>query len=80
MPESTGFAPYVTVDKASELTGYTVRAINTKIDSGVWPLGEVWTYAPDGRRLISMSGYCRWVETGKSHPPVARGGRISPRG
>lgn len=66
------FAPYVTVDKAAELTGYTERAINTKIDSGVWKFGELWTYAPDGRRVIIMGGYQKWVETGLGSPPARR--------
>lgn len=66
------YAPYVTVDKAAELTGYTARAINTKIDAGVWRFGDVWTYAPDGRRLILIDGYCRWVESGRASAPVKR--------
>lgn len=66
------YAPYVTIDKAAELTGYTVRAINTKIDSGVWKFGELWKYGPDGRRLIIMGGYERWAATGQASPPVKR--------
>lgn len=66
------YAPYVTIDKAAELTGYTERAINTKIDSGVWPFGELWRYGPDGRRLIIMEGYRKWVEEGRASPPVKR--------
>lgn len=58
-------AEYVLIDKASELTGYTVRAIEQKIDSGVWREGEVWTRGPDGRRFVIMSGYHKWVEMGQ---------------
>lgn len=66
------YARYVLIDKAAELTGYTERAINTKIDSGVWKFGELWTYAPDGRRVVIMEGYHKWVETGQALPPARR--------
>lgn len=58
-------ARLVTVEKASEETGYTKKAIERKIDSGVWPEGMVWIKAPDGRRLIDMAGYDAWAR-GKS--------------
>lgn len=65
-------AKYVLLPKAAELTGYTVKAINQKIDSGVWLEGEVWMRAPDGRRHIIMDGYHKWVESGRGAPPAAR--------
>lgn len=65
-------ANYVLIERASELTGYTVIAIERKIDSGVWPEGQVWIRAPDGRRHINMAGYERWVETGRGLPPAKR--------
>jgi len=58
-------APYVTIEKAAEITGYTKRAIEAKIERGVWLEGDVWVHAPDGRRLISLRGYERWVERGR---------------
>jgi hypothetical protein len=55
-------APYVVIEKASELTGYTRRAIEEKIAKGIWLEGREWVHAPDGRRLISMKGFEQWVE------------------
>ena len=59
-------APYVVIDKAAEITGYSRRAIEEKIAKGVWLEGKVWRKAPDGRRLISLKGYEQWVEQGKA--------------
>lgn len=58
-------APYVVIEKAAQVTGYSKRAIEAKIERGVWLEGKVWVHAPDGRRLISMKGYQQWVEQGK---------------
>jgi len=54
---------YVDVAKMAELTGYTKKAIDNKIDSGVWVHGKEWRKAPDGRRLIDVEGYNAWVES-----------------
>lgn len=62
LPES---APYVLIPKAAQLTGYSAKAIQRKIERGQWVQGEVWRKAPDGHVLISMEGYRRWVETGQ---------------
>lgn len=56
---------YVTVEEASLRTGYTVGAINQKIDKGIWIEGEVWVKAPDGRRLVDRDGFERWVRAGR---------------
>lgn len=69
---SAAYAEYVRIPKAAELTGYTDRAINAKIDTGVWAYGRVWTYTPQGERVIIMKGYDRWVESGRATPPVRR--------
>lgn len=66
------YAPYVRIKLAAELTGYTEKAINRKIDSGAWPYGKLWTYAPDGSRMVIMEGYSKWVEMGNARPPVRR--------
>lgn len=58
-------ARYVTIELAAILTGYSVDAINRKIDAGVWIEGREWKRAPDGRRLVDMVGYAAWVESGK---------------
>lgn len=55
---------YKTIRKASDETGYTEEAINSKIKTGVWLEGRVWIKAPDGRRLIDMEGYEKWAESG----------------
>lgn len=71
-PVPSAYAEYVRIVKAAELTGYTVRAINAKIDDGVWAYGDVWTFTPLGERVIIMKGYNRWVESGRATPPVRR--------
>ena len=53
---------FVTIPLAKALTGYTVSAIETKIARGVWVEGREWRRAPDGRVLIDLRGYERWVE------------------
>lgn len=56
---------YVTIELAALITGYSMDAINRKIDSGVWIQGKEWKQAPDGRRLVDMLGYEAWVERGR---------------
>jgi hypothetical protein len=56
---------YVTIEEAAMRTGYTISAINHKIDNGVWIEGKVWVRAPDGRRLVDRDGYERWVRSGR---------------
>ena len=53
---------YVQISKFCELTGYTERAVETKIHRGVWVEGRQYRRAPDGRLLIDMEGYEKWVE------------------
>jgi hypothetical protein len=53
---------YVLPRRAAELTGYTVSAIEHKIERGVWREGREYRIAPDGYRLIDMQGYEKWVE------------------
>lgn len=55
-------APYVQIPLFCQLTGYTPKAVERKIESGVWVEGREWRKASDGHRLISMEGYKRWVE------------------
>ena len=68
----------VTIKKFEELSGYTVDAINSKISisGGVWLEGQVWKKAPDGRRLISISGCHAWAE---GRTVVLKGSGISRR-
>ncbi len=58
---------YVTIEKASDLTGYTPDAIRSKIKRGDWLEGAVWHRAPDGRVLIDLQGYDKWVEGSLQH-------------
>ena len=60
-------AEYVQLDLFELLTGYTVNAVRMKIKEGVWLEGHEYVRAPDGRVLVSMKGYERWVE-GKRAP------------
>lgn len=53
---------YVRPEKFEELTGYSVKAIERKIESGVWREGHEYRRAPDGNRLIDLEGYSKWVE------------------
>lgn len=57
---------YVHLHVASVVTGYTVRAMELKIEAGVWREGHEYRKAPDGRRLIDLEGYDRWVEGGRA--------------
>lgn len=55
---------YVTISKFAAESGYTEDAIRTKIRDGIWREGQEWRRAPDGRVLIDIDGYHRWVEGG----------------
>jgi hypothetical protein len=55
-------ARYVLLPLANLLTGYSVKAMERKIERGDWQEGKVWRRAPDGRILIDVLGYQRWVE------------------
>lgn len=58
------YVPFVLVEKAAELTGYSRSAIEAKIAKGQWVEGREWVKAPDGRRMVSMKGYEEWVLRG----------------
>lgn len=55
-------ARYVLLRLAQHMTGYTVKAMQRKIERGDWVEGKVWIRAPDGRILVDMTGYHKWVE------------------
>ncbi|MBB0027048.1 excisionase [Ralstonia pickettii] len=55
---------HITIRKFADLTGYTEKAVYNKINDGTWAEGDVWTKAADGRVLMNIEGYNRWVETG----------------
>jgi hypothetical protein len=56
-------ARYVLLPLAHVVTGYTVKAMERKIERGDWVEGRVWRHAPDGRILIDLVGFQRWVES-----------------
>jgi len=47
---------------ANLLTGYSVKAMERKIERGDWQEGKVWRRAPDGRIVIDIVGYQRWID------------------
>jgi hypothetical protein len=55
-------ARYVLLPLAQMLTGYSVKAMQRKIERGDWREGKVWKHAPDGHIVIDMVGYHKWVE------------------
>lgn len=56
-------APWVRINLAAMITGYTEKAIRRKIADGIWLERKVWRRAPDNSILISIKGYTSWVET-----------------
>jgi hypothetical protein len=59
-------ARYVLLPVANLLTGYSVKAMERKIERGDWQEGKVWKRAPDGRIVIDVLGYQRWIEGPKA--------------
>jgi len=53
---------YLTIAKFAAESGYTENAIRTKIRDGVWREDQEWKRAPDGRVLVDVDGFHRWVE------------------
>lgn len=44
------------------VTGYTVKAVQRKIESGAWREGREYRRAPDGAILVDMEGFYKWAE------------------
>jgi len=57
-------ARYVLLPLVSLLTGYSVKAMERKIERGDWQQDKIWRRAPDGRIVIDLVGYQKWVEGG----------------
>jgi len=53
---------YVLLPLANLVTGYTIKAMERKIERGDWLEGKVWIRAPDGHILIDLIGYQKWAE------------------
>lgn len=52
---------YVTIPLAAAVTGYSVKAIQRKIEDGVWLERFEFVKPPDGRVLVDLEGYARWA-------------------
>jgi hypothetical protein len=54
-------APNPLITKFCEMTNYSVKAVQRKIERGVWLEGREYHRAPDGHIVIDIEGYNRWV-------------------
>ncbi|QDX82861.1 hypothetical protein B9N43_05625 [Denitratisoma sp. DHT3] len=54
---------YVRLKLFSELTGYSVKALQRKIEDGIWREGQEYLRGPDGRILVDVLGYDKWVQS-----------------
>lgn len=63
--DGAGIVPerYVLPKLFELLTGYTPKAVERKIQDGVWREGREFKRAPDGRILVDREGFRRWVES-----------------
>lgn len=61
-PASVVPARYVLLSLAQFMTGYTVKAMERKIERGDWQEGKIWRRAPDGHICIDIAGYEKWIE------------------
>ena len=53
----------VTIKKFSEISGYTAKAVYSKISRGDWLMDVHWQKAPDGRIFINLKAIERWITT-----------------
>ncbi|CAM2142551.1 protein of unknown function [Pararobbsia alpina] len=67
-PMQLNFRPvvWVTVEKASELTGRSVDSFNHLVHDGRLIEGTHWKWSPDNRRHINLEAYDEWVATSQS--------------
>lgn len=57
-------ARYVRLPLFEKITGYTVKAVERKIEDGHWLEDQQFVRAPDGHILVNIEGYYKWVEKG----------------
>lgn len=55
---------YVTIRVYSAISGFTIKAIQRKIESGVWIQKREWIRAPDGHIFIDREGVQQWLTRG----------------
>lgn len=53
---------FVTIDKLSELSGYTAKAIRRKMERAEFVEGRHYFRAPDGRIHFDLEAYSLWVQ------------------
>lgn len=53
-----------TIERAALAIGLTTRAIQRKIQEGVWVEGRQYHRGKDGRIYIDMPGVAKWVRQG----------------
>ncbi len=75
-PYTVAPARSVLIPLAAQITGYTAKAIECKIERGEWEEDKVWHRAPDGRIHILMEGYHKWA-AGRPQPGSKRRGRLA---
>lgn len=56
---------WVTIDKLSELTGFSKDAIRALKKKGQWREKLHYRRTPNGRLVFSLKGYQLWVESGR---------------
>jgi hypothetical protein len=54
-------APYVRITKYAEMTGDTVKAIENRIETGVWLEGREYHRSPDRTLRVDIEGVNRWA-------------------
>lgn len=63
---------YLLIPKFCAESGYSDKAVRSKIFEGVWLENQQYRRAPDGRILIDVEGVERWVE---GQPAPSKPGR-----
>jgi hypothetical protein len=51
----------VLIPRFCDLTGYTPKAVEKKIERRQWRQGQILRKAPDGHIMIDLEEYERWV-------------------
>lgn len=59
---NVSFVKWVTVARATELTGYSVASIQHKIQSGPWAEGLQWKWADDNSQMFFKT-YSKWLDS-----------------
>lgn len=55
-------ARFMLIQAFSRAVGYSEKAVYRKIEDGVWKEGREYLRAPDGRLLIDLVGFERWLQ------------------